>query len=149
MTDESSIQRPDDRIPVNVKVRISTIDPETDPSTGKPYFRSSEETCADVSRGGTFIETREPISPGRRLLVEIDLPGGPPIQTIGRVAWTRTVLEPSGDSIRSGFGIEFVGGSPEHQAQLQQFVDHKRRPKRGPANRSGWETPPAARHGGA
>ena len=128
-------------------VRISTIDPETDPTTGKPYFRTSEETCANVSRGGTFVETRDPIAPGRRLLLEIDIPGGPPIQTIGRVAWTRTVLEPSGGSQGSGFGIEFMGGSPEHLSKLHAFVEKKHRRKREP-EASGWRTPTAAPRGG-
>ncbi len=133
----------DERVPVQVTVRISTIDPETDPTTGKPYFRTSEETCANVSRGGTFVVTRDPIAPGRRLLLEIDIPGGPPIQTIGRVAWTRTVIEPSGGSNGSGFGIEFMGGSPEHLSQLQAFVEHKHRRQHTPEE-GGWRTPKAS-----
>ena len=61
------------RVQVRVGVRISTIDPETDPDTGRPYFRTSEETCANVSRGGAYVETNEVISPGRLLLVELQL----------------------------------------------------------------------------
>ena len=76
------------RVQVSVGIRISTIDPETDPATGRPYFRTSEETCANVSRGGAYVETTEAISPGRRLLLEIELPGGAsldvPAETLAR-----------------------------------------------------------------
>jgi len=45
------------RVPLNAPVRISTIDPETDPGTGRRFFRSSDEVCANVSRTGLFIRT--------------------------------------------------------------------------------------------
>lgn len=146
MSNASLGQQPDQRVALSVKVRISTIDPETDPKTGKPYFRTSEETSANVSRGGTFVQTREPITPGRRLLVEIEIPDGPRIQTLGRVAWTRTAMEPAGDSSdssdspNSGFGIEFTGASPEHLSQLQAFLDRTDVPK-APSPEKRWGAP--------
>ncbi len=151
MPDDSLNQRRQERVPVKVTIRISTIDPETDPGTGKPYFRSSEETCANVSSGGTFVETRDPIAPGRRLLVELDIPDEPAVQTIGRVAWTRTVMEPSGESRDSGFGIEFMGGAPEHLSRLEAFLDRRgRRGQDSTQERSRWRTPPpTAPHGSA
>ena len=118
------------RVTTRVTVRISTIDSETDPATGKPYFRSTEETCANLSRGGAFIETDDPISPGRRLLVEIDLPGGPALQTIGRVAWSKSILSPTGklgQQPGSGIGVEFLGGSPEHFAALESHLARRQR----------------------
>lgn len=160
MPNSSPVQRRHERVPVEVKVRISTIDPETDPRTGKPYFRTSEETCANVSRGGTFVVTGDPVAPGQRLLLEIDIPDGSVIQTIGRVAWTRCVMEPSGRATSSGFGIEFMGGSPEHLSKLQAFLDREEEPVsagsagdpgsgQDPSERSGWRKPSAARRGGA
>ncbi len=147
MSDANLNQQPDQRVPLSVPVRISTIDPETDPSTGKPYFRTSEETSANVSRGGTFVLTREPIAPGRRLLIEIDIPDGPRIQTIGRVAWTRTVIEPAEESPTSGFGIEFTGGSPEHLSRLREFLDRNLGPEE-PSHEGGWRPPRALRDDG-
>lgn len=147
MSDANLNQQPDQRVPLSVPVRISTIDPETDPSTGKPYFRTSEETSANVSRGGTFVLTREPIAPGRRLLIEIDIPDGPRIQTIGRVAWTRTVIEPAEESPTSGFGIEFTGGSPEHLLRLREFLDRNLGPEE-PSHEGGWRPPRALRDDG-
>ena len=145
MPDGSLNQRREKRVPVKVTIRISTIDPETDPSTGKPYFRSSEETCSDVSRGGTFVVTHEPIAPGRRLLLELDIPDGPSIQTMGRVAWTRTVAEPSGDDPGSGFGIEFMGGSPEHISQLEAFLDQNELSGATDHKPAGWQPLPPKR----
>ena len=148
MSDASLGQQTDRRVPLAVTVRISTIDPEIDPKTGKPYFRTCEETSANVSQGGTFVLTPDPIAPGRRLLVEIDIPDGPRIQTIGRVAWTRTVIEPAEESPTSGFGIEFTGGSPEHLSQLRAFLERNAGPEK-PAQEGGWRTPAAARRDGA
>jgi len=101
------------RLPRRVPVRISTIDPETDPRTGKVYFRSTSEICRNLSRGGVFIPTEDPPAPGRRLLVEIHVPNREPIEAIGRVAWSKKVLGSTGaagaaDDV-SGVGIEFIG----------------------------------------
>ena len=38
-------------------VRISTIEPERDPWTGRPFFRATEETCGNLSEGGAFVRT--------------------------------------------------------------------------------------------
>lgn len=100
------------RIPVHVAVRISTIDPETDPRTGRPYFRDTREYVANLSRGGAFIRTNDPPSPGRRVLVQIHVPDGEPIETIGRIAWSRKVLAPNGDSEDGGAGVEFLAEKP-------------------------------------
>ena len=114
------------RVAVRVGVRISTIDPETDPTTGRPYFRTSEETCANVSRGGAFVETREAVSAGRRLLLELDLPDGDRLQTVGRVAWTQASLPSSDPEARIGIGVEFVGASQEELERLDEFLETAR-----------------------
>ena len=95
------------RVPVRVPVRVSSIDAETDPRTGRPCFRATRELCANISRGGAFIHTDDPLSPGHRVLMEIHVPGTAPIETLGRVAWTKSVLAPGG-RIRNGAGVEFV-----------------------------------------
>ncbi|MCZ6783213.1 MAG: PilZ domain-containing protein [Proteobacteria bacterium] len=135
MPEEGLNHRRHRRLPVKMNVRIATIDPERDPVSGKPYFRSSEETCANVSRGGAFVSTQEPVAPGRRLLLDIQIPNGPSVQAIGRVAWTRTTVTPSGIREESGIGVEFLGGSPEHFDALEDFIrrnTHRRRKRRSP-----------------
>jgi Tfp pilus assembly protein PilZ len=120
------------RVNVQLPVRISTIDAEIDRETGKPYFRTSEETCANVSRGGAFVATPEPVAPGRRVLLEIDLPSGDSIQTIARVAWSRVQLAEGGTDEKVGIGVEFLGGSPEHLAALERYVSRTARASRRP-----------------
>jgi len=104
-------------------VRISTIEPERDPWTGRPFFRASQETCCNVSRGGAFVKTTEPLDPGRRLLIEVHLPGGAPLEAIGRVAWTKRVMMPHARDSESGIGIEFIGAASEQFSALEDYID--------------------------
>jgi uncharacterized protein (TIGR02266 family) len=110
------------RVPVALPVRLSTIDPEVDARTGRLYFRASRETCANLSRGGLFIRTREPIAPGRRVLVEIHFPDGRPLEAVGRVAWSKRVLAPGGGAEDDGVGVEILGAPAEQLAVLDRFL---------------------------
>ena len=80
-------------------------------ATGRPFFWMSDEFCRDVSRGGAFVITHEPVSPGRRLLLEFELPSGKMVQAVGRVAWSRVRLATEDDDVHAGIGVE-VGGRP-------------------------------------
>jgi Tfp pilus assembly protein PilZ len=104
-------------------VRISTIEPERDPWTGRPFFRASQETCANVSRGGAYVQTVEPLAPGRRILLEITLPDGQPVEAIGRIAWSKRVLTPRERDVQAGIGIEFLGGAAEQFSALENYID--------------------------
>jgi hypothetical protein len=115
------------RANVRLPVRISTIDAETNPATGRPYFCSAEATSLDVSQSGIFISTDEPLSPGRRILVELDLPGGPSVQTVGRVCWARVRIPGESSERHAGIGIEFMGGTRGDLSLLARFVDRARR----------------------
>jgi Tfp pilus assembly protein PilZ len=137
-------QEPNPRIAVRLRARISTIDPETDPFTGKLFFRASDETCANVSRNGVFVSMRETIPPGRRLLVELEIPGGQQVQAVGRVAWTRTTLmaaDPAGKNRESGIGIQFLAGRQDNLEALEQFVKRTIRQRRIAPDAAGSLTP--------
>ncbi len=121
--ENNSERRRHPRVTANLDVRISTIEPERDPWTGRPFFRASQETCGNVSHGGAFVRTAEEYTPGRRLLVEIQLPDGSPLEAIGRVAWTKRVLGGAAGEDSVGVGVEFIGGSPEQLERLELFVD--------------------------
>ena len=123
------------RLSVRVPIRISTIDPERDPATGKLYFFTAEEYSANISRNGAFVTTPEPIDPGRRVLVEIDIPSGSSIQTIGRVVWKRIAPGSSEtpSQARPGVGIEFTGGRSELFNELDRYLNaaaRRRKPTR-------------------
>ncbi len=110
MTDSFDRSRRHRRVSVHVPVHLSTIDPETDPRTGRPYFRDTREYVANVSRGGAFIRTDDPPTPGHRVLVRIHVPDAEPIETVGRIAWSKKVLAAPGNAEddEGGVGIEFL-----------------------------------------
>jgi Tfp pilus assembly protein PilZ len=116
-------RRREPRIPMNAPVRISTLDPETDPGTGRSFFRSSDEVCENVSRTGLFIRTAEPLEPGRRLLVELQLPSGEDIDAVGRVAWVKKSMAPRAER---GIGVELLGATSEELASLQSWIARSR-----------------------
>ena len=127
-SDDDLKRRRHPRIEARIPVRVSTIEPERDRWTGRPFFRATNETCANVSRGGAFIQTAEPMEPGRRLLLELELPGGSPVEAIGRVAWNKRVLTPGGLEGEAGIGIEFMGAVPEQFEEFEAFLDEQVKP---------------------
>lgn len=120
MDDDSRRRYP--RVEAVIPVRVSTIEADRDPWTGRPYFRSSLEVCANLSRGGAFVRTGELLEPGRRVLLEISLPNGSQVEAIGRVAWTKRTLEKCGAELDTGVGIEFLGGASSQLSALEEFV---------------------------
>ena len=124
-TISSQLKRRYARIAAGITVRISSIEPERDPWTGRPFFRSLQETCENVSRGGVFVKTAEPFDPGRRLLVEIKLPTGQPLEAIGRVAWVKRTVSANPRENQAGVGIEFLGGASEHFEALEAYIRHR------------------------
>jgi hypothetical protein len=120
--DSNDPRRRHPRIDARIPVRISTIDSDRDPWTGRPYFRSSQETCSNLSRGGAFVRTGELLEPGRRVLVELSLPNGSQVEAIGRVAWTKRTLASRGPELDTGIGIEFLGGASTQLSVLEDFV---------------------------
>jgi uncharacterized protein (TIGR02266 family) len=122
-TISSQLKRRYERIAAGIAVRISSIEPERDPWTGRPFFRSLQETCENVSRGGVFVKTAEPFDQGRRLLVEIKLPTGQPLEAIGRVAWVKRAVSANPRENVSGVGIEFLGAASEHFEALEAYIN--------------------------
>jgi uncharacterized protein (TIGR02266 family) len=127
MSDPFSPQRRHPRVPVTLPVRVSTIDPEIDPRSGVPCFRASREVCVNLSRGGLFIHTVEPIAPGRRVLVEMHFPSGAPLEAVGRVAWSKRVLRAADEAPRDGIGVEFIGAPPDQLDALVSFLADEER----------------------
>lgn len=132
MSESSTPQRRYRRVTARVPLRISTIEPERDRWTGRPFFRATREESANLSRGGVFVRTREPLAPGRRVLLEISLPNGKPLEAIGRVAWSKRVVTSGEQSADSGVGIEFLGGAPQHFEDLEQWLDQSQPPAEAP-----------------
>ncbi len=124
-TISSQLKQRYERIAAGIAVRISSIEPERDPWTGRPFFRSLQETSENVSRGGVFVKTTEPFDPGRRLLIEIKLPTGQPLEAIGRVAWVKRGVSANPRENVSGVGIEFLGAASEHFEALEAYINYR------------------------
>jgi len=118
-------QRRHRRFETALNVTLSSIDPECDPGSGRPFFRSVQETCSNLSRGGAFVRTSEGFERGRRLLLEFDLPGGDQLEALGRVAWTKRDLEREGQRSEEGIGIEFMGGASRQWRALDTLLEDR------------------------
>lgn len=81
--------------------------------------------AVNISRGGIFINTREPASVGTVVKLIISLPDAAfPFDLTGKV--TRVQLhDPQADQM-SGMGIEFIDVDDEKRARLERFVDRLR-----------------------
>jgi uncharacterized protein (TIGR02266 family) len=58
----------------------------------------------NLSKGGIFLETSQPLEPGEHVSLSFDVPGVGPLQVEGIVAWVRTG---SPDGLPDGMGIQF------------------------------------------
>ncbi len=128
---EETKRRLHERIPVGVPVRVSTIDPETDPWTGRSFFRAIDEVSVNLSRGGLYLQTNDAVRPGQRVLLELDLPGGKPFEAVGRVKWMNSRVTPQGQARSTGLGFEFLGGSREQAAILDEFLTSRSHSREG------------------
>lgn len=112
------------RLNVRVPIRISSIDPETDPDSGKPFFVMSEEVSSNISGGGVCVACSDAMTPGRRVLVEIDIPTGETVQSIAQVVWKRPGIVGSTTTPgeRPGFGLRFDASGTIALAPLDRFI---------------------------
>ncbi|MBL8935989.1 MAG: TIGR02266 family protein [Archangium sp.] len=81
--------------------------------------------AVNISRGGIFINTREPASVGTIVRLIISLPDAAfPFDLTGRVIRVQP-YDPQSDQM-SGMGIEFMDVDDEKRARLERFVDRLR-----------------------
>jgi hypothetical protein len=113
-----------ERVALRARVQLTSLDPERDPETGVPTLWESDELCETLSVGGAFIRSEDPPAKGRRVLLQIQLPSGESVETLGRVAWTRV---PLGGARKPGVGVEFVAPDGDAQRALSRFLDAARR----------------------
>lgn len=114
-------------------VRVSSIDAEIDPETALPCYASIEESSVNVSEGGVFVPTEDTLTPGRRVLVELDLPGDHTVQAVGAVVWRRPPSQARAGDRPAGMGIEFTGMARSSAIALADaLTTRRRRRSRGP-----------------
>ncbi len=114
-------------------VRVAAIDPEIDPESGLPCYTNFEESSGNLSEGGVFVAMDDTLTPGRRVLVEVDLPGGETVQAVGAVVWRRVSQAARSSERPAGVGIEFTGMARSSARALADALEH-RRPRRKPGS---------------
>jgi type IV pilus assembly protein PilZ len=94
------------RMPIELEVRYGKLN-----SFFSDYTRN-------ISKGGAFIETRNPLPPGTRFLFKLSVPGcGEPFQVGGEVLRTET------GERGGGMAIRFTWSDAEARAAFEQAVE--------------------------
>src|SRR5512133_3640599 len=82
-----------------------------------------ERYCANVSRGGIFVRTRDPRPPGSEVQLDVSLDSGQPvIRGRGIVRWTTPPSGPGEAAREAGMGIRFVELTAESRALVDRIV---------------------------
>src|SRR5438046_10388877 len=98
------------------------------PITLKIKFKSSnldqfiERYSVDVSRGGIFIRTKEPLAVGTTLRFEFQLQDATPlISGDGTVVWNRA-NDPTRQNVAPGMGVRFDKLTTDSQRVLERIL---------------------------
>ena len=103
------------RSPVNLRIKFRSESLE----------QFVERYAIDVSRGGIFIRTRDPLAVGTLLKLDFQYQGGAPLMAgDGTVVWIRE-LDPNRPTVPPGMGVRFDRLTPESQAVLEQLLTEK------------------------
>jgi uncharacterized protein (TIGR02266 family) len=108
-------ERKDTRTPITLKIKFK--------SASLDQF--IERYSVDISRGGIFIRTKEPLSVGTPLRFEFQLQNASPLITgEGTVVWTRDP-DPTRTSVAPGMGVRFDKLTPQSQQVLDRILTEK------------------------
>lgn len=77
-------------------------------------------TTHNLSDGGMFISTPDPIAPGTELELSLKLPNGEFMNVTGIVRWTRDE-DPDGDP--AGMGIEFASITDAEVSKIKKILE--------------------------
>jgi uncharacterized protein (TIGR02266 family) len=82
--------------------------------------------AVNISRGGIFINTRNPLAVGSVVRLIVSLPDAAfPFDLTGKVIRTHALGSSEGEV--PGMGIEFMDVDEEKRARLERFVDRLRK----------------------
>ena len=105
----------DTRGPVNLRIKFRS----------ESLQQFIERYGVDVSRGGIFIRTREPLPVGTRLKLDFQLVDAAPLfQGDGTVVWIRE-HDASRAGVTPGMGVRFDRLTPESQTTLDTILEEK------------------------
>lgn len=109
-----SQSRKDHRAPVSLKVRFKSASVD----------EFIEHYSMDISSGGIFIKSKNPLEIGTLLKFELQLKDESKIiQGVGRVVWVRSLDQSTSDANPPGMGIKFIKVPPESQEIINRVVE--------------------------
>jgi uncharacterized protein (TIGR02266 family) len=86
-----------------------------------------ERYAVDISKGGIFIRTREPLSVNSRLKLDFQLLDAQPLlEGEGTVVWIRQP-DPARPEVTPGMGVRFDKLTPDSQARVDKILSEKDR----------------------
>ena len=78
----------------------------------------------NISRGGMFISTKNPLKTGTNISVEFVIPDiKVPIKAKGKISWINDPDQIKGTNLIPGMGVEFQSLNEEEQKRLNNFID--------------------------
>ncbi|MEP6653059.1 MAG: TIGR02266 family protein [Myxococcales bacterium] len=108
------------RPPINLRIKFRSESVE----------QFIERYAVDVSRGGIFIRTREPLAVGTQLKLDFQFQNGTPLMAgDGTVVWIRE-FDANRTTVPPGMGVRFDKLTPESQAVLEQLLVEKAKRER-------------------
>ncbi|MBN2803580.1 MAG: TIGR02266 family protein [Deltaproteobacteria bacterium] len=110
MTD-SNDKRNAPRAPIDLKVEYRRLN---------TFFA---DYTKNISRGGTFIKTDNPLKPGTEFLFKLQIPSlDEPIALIGQVKWT-VQTDAATDDSPAGMGIKFIYKNQDERDMIETKVE--------------------------
>lgn len=111
--DRQTERRKEQRIPVEIEVKYST---------GDSFV---VDWTMNISRGGMFIRTPNPLPVGSNLKIYFSVPGAQEgIYAEGIVRWR---VEPSDPNVIPGMGVEITNINEDSRNILEEFIRKKER----------------------
>jgi uncharacterized protein (TIGR02266 family) len=102
-----------ERAPITAQVEYEL----TNSSSGPSRVRKN---MANISTGGLFITTEEPIRAGTRMVVRFELPNKHRVIAVSRVCYVRK---------GHGLGVEFLSLDEEDREEIETYIASIVRPK--------------------
>lgn len=117
--DQTSPRDPRPAVNLRIKFRSQSLD------------QFIERYAIDVSRGGIFIRTRDPLAVGTQLRLDFQYQDGAQLMAgEGTVVWIRE-FDPNRTGVAPGMGVRFDKLTPEGQSTLDQILSEKAKRERG------------------
>ena len=108
--DTTIIETRNTRASINLKVEYQRLN---------AFFA---DYTTNISKGGTFISTNEPLDVGTEFAFKLDIPGVEEVLSLkGIVRWVVSVDD--ADERGPGMGIEFVYEDDEERARVESVVE--------------------------